>query len=268
MILDIDPKVDFAFKRIFGVPAREGEEYGLLQPTYSICFVDDMLFPDVEGHHSNFRLRDAQNRMIFAEELSIHLIELPKFRLALGELTSELDRWSYFLRHAASFEKGQVPVALDVPPIRKALEVLAVMTQSEIEREQYEARLKKDLDHRSVLGDARRQVLQARKEALEQGVKQGIEQGVKQGIEQGVKQGIEQGVKQGIEQGVKQGIEQGVEHGAKQGEIRRIHSFERLLKRPQTPTESLLGLSIDDLTKLADQLETDLSSVVNSATTA
>ena len=34
-----------------------------------------------------------------------------------------------------------------------------------------------------------------------------------------------------------------------------IHLCERLLQRPETPTEQLAGLSPDDLTRLADELE-------------
>ena len=39
------------------------------------------------------------------------------------------------------------------------------------------------------------------------------------------------------------------------GHIQLIHFCERLLHRPETPTEQLAALSLEDLTRLADELQ-------------
>jgi hypothetical protein len=44
--------------------------------------------------------------------------------------------------------------------------------------------------------------------------------------------------------------------GRLEGEqIGRIHTYERLLQRPETPTEQLATLSLEDLTRRADELQ-------------
>jgi hypothetical protein len=52
-----------------------------------------------------------------------------------------------------------------------------------------------------------------------------------------------------------EGREQGRVEGRAEAAIDRIHLCERLLKRPLTPTEELLRRSLDDLMKLADDLQ-------------
>jgi hypothetical protein len=57
-----------------------------------------------------------------------------------------------------------------------------------------------------------------------------------------------------------EGREEGRTEGHSEGEkIGLIHAFERLLNRPETPTEQLTRLSLDDLTRLADDLQAQLS---------
>ena len=91
------------------------------------------------------------------EDLEIHLIELPKFTKTVEQLESALDRWCYFLRHGAELDLEHLPASLDVPMIRRALEVLTVFTQDEREREAYEQRLKFQRDMSSSLRDQREQ---------------------------------------------------------------------------------------------------------------
>jgi predicted transposase/invertase (TIGR01784 family) len=131
---------------------REGEHYLTLRPTISICFTNQILFPDVDAHHLVFRLRDQGHGVEFCEDLAIHLIELPKFNKTAEQLTSALDRWCYFLRHGADLD--QLPASLDLPEIRRALEVLMMFTKDENEREIYELRLKFQRDHDSLVADA------------------------------------------------------------------------------------------------------------------
>ena len=46
--------------------------------------------------------------------------------------------------------------------------------------------------------------------------------------------------------------------GLAEGKKEMIHLCERLLNRPQTPAEQLTGLSLDDLTRLADDLQEEV----------
>lgn len=52
-------------------------------------------------------------------------------------------------------------------------------------------------------------------------------------------------------EGLVEGEKKGLVQGEKIGEIR---SFQRMLNRPQTPREQLASMSLDDLTRLADEL--------------
>ena len=65
---------------------------------------------------------------------------------------------------------------------------------------------------------------------------------------------IEEGVAKGEMQRALARME-GIEEGVAKGQIRLIHFCERLLHRPETPTEQLAVLSLEDLTRLADELQ-------------
>jgi predicted transposase/invertase (TIGR01784 family) len=133
-------------------------------------------------------------------DLELHVLELPKFTKSAEELTSGLDIWLYFLRYAEKMDLDALPPALERSPVRQALEELKMLSQTDQERERYEARRKAQLDYNTGMKVAR----------LE-------------------------------------------------GElIGRIQMAERLLRRPETPSEQLLALPMEDLTRRADELEAQL----------
>jgi len=70
-------------------------------------------------------------------------------------MATPLDRWLYFLRHAENLDTAALPGTLDVPEIHRALGDLQMMTQSELERERYESRLKLQRDIYTALKEAR-----------------------------------------------------------------------------------------------------------------
>src|SRR5262249_13727287 len=91
----------------------------------------------------------------FSDQIEIHLLELPKFTRPAAELATPLDRWLFFLRQAASLDTDALPEALAVPEIRRAMKELEVISQSDLDRERYEARLKYQRDEISRLQAAR-----------------------------------------------------------------------------------------------------------------
>jgi hypothetical protein len=126
----------------------------------------------------------------------------------------------YFLRNAEKIDPEAAPPALDRPLMRRALEELKVLSQTAQERERYEARRKWQLDYNTGMKVARME---------------------------------------GEEIGQIRGEEIGQIRGEQIGQIRgeqigRIHAYERLLGRPDTPTEQLAALSLEELTRRADEL--------------
>ena len=143
------------------------------------------------------------------EDLEFHILELPKFTKSAGALTSGLDIWLYFLRHAEMMDTEAVPAALQQPLVLRALEELKMLTQTDLERERYEARRKAQLDQNTLVKVAR---LEGRTEGRAEGLTEGEHIGV-------------------------------------------IHLCERLLKRPETPAEKLASLSLEELARLAEELQ-------------
>jgi predicted transposase/invertase (TIGR01784 family) len=198
---------------------QEGMDYYTLRPTIAVCFVDSPLFPDLAAYHLQFELRERQWGMLFTDQLPLHILELPKFTKPAADLVSPLDRWLYFLRYGEQLDTDALPSTLDVPEIHRALGDLQMMTQSELERERYESRLKAQRDVYTALAEAR---------------------------------------DQGRQEGRDQGRQEGRDQGRQEGQIARIHSYQRALNRELTPLEQLRAQPLTQLEHLADQLEAEV----------
>ncbi|MBM4072303.1 MAG: Rpn family recombination-promoting nuclease/putative transposase [Planctomycetes bacterium] len=149
---------------------HEGEEYLKLCPTISISFLDHVLFRHRPNWHHHFQLLEKSHFFPLTGDLEFHVLELPKFTKDAGDLTSELDKWLYFLRHAAKMEVGALPAKLQQPLVMRALEDLKMLTQTDIERERYEAR-------RTAILDENTRMKAARLEGIEEGREEGREEG-------------------------------------------------------------------------------------------
>jgi len=132
----------------------KGDHHEMLLPTYAICFVNETLFPDAVWHHC-FRVYDDAHGVLLCKDLEIHLLELSKFTLAVEQVQTPLERWSYFFKHGASLDPDSLPATLDVPIIRKAVEVLVKISQSELERQRYLERQRAERDAASLREEAR-----------------------------------------------------------------------------------------------------------------
>jgi predicted transposase/invertase (TIGR01784 family) len=148
-----------------------GDRYELLQPTYSICFLNEVLLPDVSYRH-RFRVYDDEHGVLWFKGLEIHLLELSKFEVPVEEVKTSLERWLYFFRHGASLDPGHLPATLDVPVIRQAVEVLVKISQSELEHQRYLEQQRIERDAANIVAAARvaeENARTARKVGLDQG---------------------------------------------------------------------------------------------------
>ncbi|MBI3822180.1 MAG: PD-(D/E)XK nuclease family transposase [Planctomycetes bacterium] len=95
--------------------------------------------------------------------------------MSCTQLTSGLDIWLYFLRHAEKIEEDAVPAPLQQPLVLRALEELKMLKQTDLECEKYESRRKAQLDYNTGLKVARM-------EGHEEGREEGVARGKKIGI--------------------------------------------------------------------------------------
>jgi predicted transposase/invertase (TIGR01784 family) len=156
---------------------HDGDLYTQLRPTIGIHFLDWVLLPQSPAHHHRFTLRSHRDPSIeFTSLMQMHVVQLPRLGTAAG---SELERWSLLLRDGAGLDLDQLPVTLNVPRFRAALEVLAMMTKSERDRMYYEDRAKQRRDYYSGLE-------YARLDGLEKGLEKGLERGRQEGRQEGL----------------------------------------------------------------------------------
>jgi predicted transposase/invertase (TIGR01784 family) len=164
-------RVLYYWAMLHGQQLREGDDYADLRATISISFVNSVLFPKVPDYHLDFQLRASQYpQLIFSAQQLIHVLEVPKFRKTAVELADPVEVWCYFLVHGADLDMDNLPEALRTPAVQRAMEVLHMLTQDDLERQRYEARLKEQRDRSSFL-----------KYAREEGFEQGRQEGLKEG---------------------------------------------------------------------------------------
>ena len=67
---------------------------------------------------------------------------------------SALIWWCYFVKHAASLDSDHLPAVLHSPAVERALDVLNVISKTDLERERYLAAERWERDHRMYVRNA------------------------------------------------------------------------------------------------------------------
>jgi len=239
----LSPRALYYWAKSYAEQLSAGEDYTRLRRTISICFVNGVVFRDSAQYHTCFRLLDPSGELCLTEDLEIHIIELPKFRKTLAELKTDLDFWLYFLKNGEELDADALPAELDRWEIRKAMGVLKMLAQSDLERELYEGRLKAKRDlqtletERRIAEDQRRTAEDQRRTAEEQ------------------RRTAEE---QRAEWQQRYEAANREREAAKKLVTRQIQLVERLLARQLSDADQLMACSLDDLRDLAERLEREL----------
>ncbi len=158
-------RVLFYWAKLYTEQRCEGDDYAELRPTISVLVLDDILFPELAGPHHRFRLCEESRGTVFSDQIELHVLELPKFAKRLPELADDLDKWLFFLRHAATLDLNHWPLELAASPWQRAGKELTMLAQTDIEREQYESRRKGQRDYTTDMR-AERRIGEARGQAI------------------------------------------------------------------------------------------------------
>ncbi|MCB1160468.1 MAG: Rpn family recombination-promoting nuclease/putative transposase, partial [Leptospiraceae bacterium] len=101
-------RVLYYWSKLYSQQIDRGNLYSILQPVYSVSFLNfDLL--KIENFHSTFLLLEKNNPEItLTKDLEIHIIELRKFLKLAGELKTNLEDWIYLLRQSGSLKENEV----------------------------------------------------------------------------------------------------------------------------------------------------------------
>mgnify|MGYP000988847326 CR=1 FL=1 len=126
----------YSWARTYAEQLGSGQGYHLLKPTLAIWIVDGVLFPSSSAVHHRIRLLDAEAGLVLTDQIELHMLQLPRFRL--GEPLDEEAQWVYFLKEARNWT--ELPASLNSPALEKAMEKLDTISESTVDRERYRAR--------------------------------------------------------------------------------------------------------------------------------
>ena len=89
---------------------------------------------------------DTKRNLLFSKDAEIQTIELSKFRATVEQVETQIERWCYFLKHAAELDPAALPKQLQTPAIIRATEVLMRIQESERDRQAYLTRRMSEAD--------------------------------------------------------------------------------------------------------------------------
>ena len=152
---------------------EKGEDYPKLNQVISINILDfDMFeFPHYLSIHTTNEIITGN---CYLDEIKYYFIELNKFIKKIEELTTNLEKWVYFIKEASNL--NTIPKELENNVFKHAFEIARVSNMSKEEWEAY--------DMESMLIQDERGMIEA---ALEKGEKLGVEKGKIEGEKLGIK---------------------------------------------------------------------------------
>ena len=116
------------------------------------------------------------------EDLEIHFLEIPKFKLKSVKEMKRLEKWLAYFSNKLN-ERETEELAMSETAINEAIQAEHVFMQSDVERWQYEQREKAMRDYISAMSTSRRE-----------GLRQGLEEGWREGQREGRREGRREGM--------------------------------------------------------------------------
>jgi predicted transposase/invertase (TIGR01784 family) len=144
---------------LFTGQMKKGGNYAAINPVYSICLLDGILWKDETQVHHAFRLADRESGRVLDGILEIHTLELARYNLAESDLktASILDCWLFWFLHAHEYEPEELLKLLPQQAIQQATQTLAEIAQITEDKAMYDAREKAIRDRQWQLNSAFRE---------------------------------------------------------------------------------------------------------------
>ena len=128
---------------------HKGEEYQDLRRSVTINLLNFHLLPQ-ENPHTMYGLYDIQSGHRLTDDLEIHFLEIPKFKLKSIKEMKRLEKWLAYFSNKLN-ERETEELAMSEAAISEAIQAEQIFMQSDVERWQYEQREKALRDYLSEI---------------------------------------------------------------------------------------------------------------------
>ncbi|MGH8475998.1 MAG: Rpn family recombination-promoting nuclease/putative transposase [Methylococcales bacterium] len=154
---------------IYSAQIREGQNYRVLQPTYSIWLLAEDLIRDDRDYAHHYKMRDAKGRVLI-DHGGILLLELNKFEVESIENNEQL--WLKFFKVGDQLDDENLPDWMNTREMRQAMSTLEQFSEKERDYHAYQARQNFLRQQRAIQGERdqehleKLQALREKEEAL------------------------------------------------------------------------------------------------------
>jgi predicted transposase/invertase (TIGR01784 family) len=150
---DIPKRTLYYWSGLYHDQLTEGKKFKDLHKAVTINILDFIWFnTDNERYHRTFHAREDSTGELLNEDMEIHFLEKKKVTDIAPEPEDPLKSWMLFLNNVEG--EAMEAIAVDNPPIKKAMTVEDAFMRNKQERRIYELREKARLDEISAMEGA------------------------------------------------------------------------------------------------------------------
>lgn len=143
-----EKRAQYYASKAYSGQINQGEKYETLKEVIFLAIVDFVLFPDKAQYKSDHIILDNEAHEHDLKDFSFTFLELGKFTKTKEELSTLIEKWVYFFKHAHETTEADLNEIIGQDSIiKKAYEELNRFCWNEEELNTYEAVIKRDLDY-------------------------------------------------------------------------------------------------------------------------
>ena len=205
---------------------EHGQKFGMdysLKPIYVISLVnfnfdheDEMALED--GYISRYELRNKHNSEVLTPNLNFIFLELDRLKFAPNEwqkCNGLLEKFVFSMKYMHKL--SEVPDSFEDRLLGRLFFAAELANMTIVERENYENRMRTELDRIAELDFAREA---GKAEARAEGRKAGLAEGKAEGLAEGKAEGLAEGKAKGLAEGKAKGLAEGKAKGLAEGKAK------------------------------------------------
>ncbi len=151
----IDKRSLYYWSRIYSKQLKKGEKYDLLNQTITINLLNFNYFTQYNTVHNSYHVRNDKTNDILTNDLEMHFIELPKFKVSDIKKLRKDEKWIAYFSHNCTNEQRE-EIAMSEPVIKEALQCENYFAQDNKLRRLYDLQEKALRDYNSSIASAER----------------------------------------------------------------------------------------------------------------